>query len=311
MRLHISGVLVGLVVLGALIACTSNLGTPDEESLGAVPTRVPGKILTIGDISDEPIIKIERFLPLADHLASNLADMGYGSGHVVIAQSMDEMGALLKSGEVDVFMDSAYPSLLVQQLSQSRFLLRRWKGGDSSYWSVFAVNRDLDIEDVEGLRGHVIAAEDPYSTSGYALPVTELISRGVDVKIVGDSHSIVSDDAVGVWFTRDEANTLDAIHHGTVVAGFLSNQDVSELDPGDQYLKVIGRTDSVPRQIVSVSLGVSREVADRIQQILQQLSDSVDGRSILDHVNTAKFDEIPDGDLKTLTALASAIEFLP
>ncbi|MDA1257354.1 MAG: phosphate/phosphite/phosphonate ABC transporter substrate-binding protein [Chloroflexi bacterium] len=253
--------------------------------------------LVIGDISDEPTKKIERFLPLAEYLAANLEEFGYTAGDVLIASSIDDMARLVNDGRVDVYMDSPYPSLQVQRQTESELLLRRWKSGNSSYWSVFAARTDAALEDLESLRGRVVAAEEPFSTSGFALPVSELIASGIPVVIVDGPQEDVPSDTVGVWFTRDEENSVDALSIGIVPAAMFSNVDFEEL-PEDvkAELHIIGSTGSVPRQVTSVGRHVNPVIAGRISELLRQLEDSEEGLALLEHVKTARFDLIPDAD---------------
>ncbi|NQW16828.1 MAG: phosphate/phosphite/phosphonate ABC transporter substrate-binding protein [Chloroflexi bacterium] len=308
-RAKFAGLIIGAVIIGGAIAC----GGSSDADAAAEPTLDPlsGNALTIGDISDEPVKKIERFKPLADYLASELADEGYTRGRVVIAQDMDEMAGLLKSGEVDIFMDSAFPAIAMKFDAESRFLLRRWKGGDSGYWSIFATRQGSGIETLEDLKGHVIAAEDLNSTSGYALPISELINQGIKVKIVAQSDAPVEPDTVGIWFTRDDENTFDAMVQGLVIAGVSSNQDMDKFsEKVDHDLIVFAQTGSVPRQIVSVSKRIKPDIAALIGAALIGLPNTEEGLALLDQAKTAKFDEIPAADSITLGKFESAITTL-
>ena len=71
--------------------------------------------------------EIRLFNPVVRYLAKQLAPLGITKGRVVVAASMKEMSAFLKSGRVDFYLDSPMPSLVVNQLSGSKMLLRRWK----------------------------------------------------------------------------------------------------------------------------------------------------------------------------------------
>jgi phosphonate transport system substrate-binding protein len=109
-------------------------------------TLSPSQIITIGDIdSDEPAKKIKRFQPLADYLATHLAEFGIKEGRVVIAWDIPQMGIYLKQEKVDLYLDSSFPTLSVQKLSDSEVILRRWKQGEPTYWSVYIARRDSGI----------------------------------------------------------------------------------------------------------------------------------------------------------------------
>lgn len=173
--------------------------------------------------------KIERFKPFADYLASELSEFGYTGGNVIVARDVEEFAGLIDKGQIDLYMDSPYPVLSVQTLAQTEFILRRWKGGDTSYNSVFvAVTDDLDGS-IDMLSGSVVAAEDEFSTSGYALPVSHLIANGFDTEIVRGSETSVPEGSVGSWFTRDEENTFEALANGNARFAIMSNRDLEEV----------------------------------------------------------------------------------
>ena len=129
---------------------------PVETSSKTVPPRE--RTIVLGDIdADELANKIERFKPLANHLANNLGEYGIEAGRVVIAHDMEEMARLLTDGEVDLYFDSAFPALRVQEISGSEVIARRWKQGGSGYWSVFITAKDSGIIRPDDFTGKVIA----------------------------------------------------------------------------------------------------------------------------------------------------------
>ena len=121
-----------------LIACQAQ----DHENLSDIlpePEDIPSanQVITIGDIDpDSPKKKIERFTPLANYLADQLQEFGITEGRVVIARNVEEMAMLLEKGDVDVYMDSPFPALKIQEMVGTRIIGRRWKGGDPAYWSI-------------------------------------------------------------------------------------------------------------------------------------------------------------------------------
>lgn len=316
-HLKVSPVFWVILITGALLgAACSAAPTLTQDAEGAdAPGSVEntaGRVLTIGEISDEPVKKIERFKPLADYLATGMSDLGFTQGRVVVARDVEEMARFIEEGRVDIYMDSAFPVLDVQRLAETNFILRRWKGGDSSYYSIFVT---VDAEAgtaLESLSGAVVAGEDEYSTSGYALPASHLIANGLDVRIVPGSETTVPDGSVGVWFTRDEENTFDALANGFARFAMLSNQDLDKA-PEDLLPRLveIGRTGSVPRQIVSVSPRLDETERAEISRLLIGLEASEGGVELLEQVKTAKFDLIPAEDLATLSEFAELLPIIP
>ncbi len=158
--------LITVVFLG--VACTSTPTLiPDAQGAKVPdPTSAPDPaagagehLLTIGDISDEPAEKIERFKPLADYLASQMSDLGFTGGNVVVARDIDEMVSFIEDGKVDIYMDSPFPILKVQKRAQTEFILRRWKDGESSYYSVFVGIDGDTAPSLDAVSGAVVAEE--------------------------------------------------------------------------------------------------------------------------------------------------------
>ncbi len=120
---------IPLLILGVPLlwagACGSN--APDSVPSSTIdPAPQAANVITIGDIDpEEPLKKIERFQPLANYLADRLKRYGIEAGRVVIARDIEEMGGFIKDGTVDVFFDSPFPALSVQELSGAE-MVRCW-----------------------------------------------------------------------------------------------------------------------------------------------------------------------------------------
>ena len=199
-------VATGAMVLFAIAACQT--GPADPTNTAAPPllnTLSEDQVITLGDIDpDEPAKKIKRFQPLADFLADRLLDYGIERGRVVVARDIEEMAGFLKDGRVDVYFDSPFPTLAVQELSDSSVVLRRWKQGEPTYWSVYIALRDSGIARVEDFAGKVVAFEEPHSTSGFLLPAGTLIQRGLTIRAVGRPEEAIHPREIGYVFSWDE-----------------------------------------------------------------------------------------------------------
>ena len=140
------------------------------------------RTLTLGLVfqgAREPVEK--HFRPLVDYAASKISPTGQTKGAVIIAPSPGQMMKLLEEKRVDFYMESAYPTYLINRLGAAKLLLRRWKGGIADYRSVIFTSKERGIARLEDLRGKMIAFEDPGSTSGYFLPKLLLLKKGLYV----------------------------------------------------------------------------------------------------------------------------------
>lgn len=299
---------IAVILLILVSACSTAALQPTPEA-----TIVsPGVSITIGDISDEPKKKIDRFQPLADYLAANLSDFGIGSGRVLIASSVDDMIDMVEHGEVDIYFDSPFPALTTQANAGTELILRRWKDGEAMYRGVIVTGLISDVRTTADLRGRIVAAEEPYSTTGYAAQAIGLAMDGFELVVTADLDSPVPTNVVGVWFSRDEENTIEAVTSGRVQAGFLSDQDLADL-PNElrSQIRVLSQSEPLPRQVVSIRGDLDELVAEQIRKLLVGLETSDGGLAILEQIETARFDEIPFRDRRRLDGLASTLDFLP
>ena len=264
------------------------------------------QIITLGDIDpDDPVKKIKRFQPLADYLAGHLESFGIRSGRVVIARNIEEMGRFLSEGSVDIYFDSPFPSLAVQEVSGSKIILGRWKQGQPEYWSTYIALRGNGISSVDDLLGKTIAFEEPHSTSGFALPAGTLVSRGFKIVPVETSDNYVAPGEIGHLFSWDDDNTLEYVLQGRAAAGGISNQDYDKL-PEQLKERIVSfdRTISVPRQLVSVRPDLDTALVLEVRALLLSLDQTEAGQKLLEGLKkTRKFDPLPPASEEALKEL--------
>lgn len=328
--------LLGFFLMVILAACQPGLGdnsigylgevstgasaaeprTADGVQLGVQVSALADSTITLGDIDPEdPIKKIERLRPLADYLAENLKQSGIEQGRVVIARDIQEMAALLADGTVDVYFDSAFPSLQVQEISGSRVVARRWKDNAPDYWSIYVARRDSGFDSLDDFVGKVVAFEEPHSTSGFILPAGTLVDRGFRLVEVSRPQETVAPDEIGYFFALDEENTFELIFRGAVAGGAVSNQDFLDFTNLDKELKAqlmaVDHTVSVPRQFVSVRPGLDADMTATIVELLAGLEHFEAGQEILVSLkNTKRFDLLPPESAAAIQELERLIDLV-
>jgi phosphonate transport system substrate-binding protein len=260
--------------------------------------------LVIGSIGDNPSDEVATFYPLAEYLAQQLNDFDIEKGKVVVVKDVQEMASLFANAQIDMYMDSPFPSLAVSQLVDTEIKLRRWKQGKAEYRSVIVAHRDSAIASLLDLKGKTIAFEEPFSTSGYFLPKSALINAGLSLKEVRDSTSHLEPTEVGYIFTGDETNTLAWILRKRVQAAAFGSHDLEALRPEERrQLKVIHETANVPRQVVSFRRNLDERLVKRICEVLKSMEGTEQGQQVLVKLEkTTRFDDLPD---QTKSALSS------
>ena len=99
-------------------------------------------------------------------------------GKVIIVPTPLQMAKLLEEKKIDFYMESPYPTYLINKQGAAVLLLRRWKSGMAEYRSLIFSKKESETNRLEQLRGKMIAFEDPGSTSGYFLPKVLLLKKG-------------------------------------------------------------------------------------------------------------------------------------
>ena len=288
-----------LLCLGLLFAAAcGRQGEPPSPAPPGPALPATGARLVFGDIdANDPARKFEWIKPFADHVASRLGELGIGTGDVRIAPDIATMISWLAAAEVDVYLDSLYPAMVVCERSGARPILRRWKGGASEYHTVFLATVASGIRSLEQLPGRMLAFDDEASTSGYFLPATYLHRRGYALERY-PTHAVVPPaDRIGYVFTGDDENSIQWLLSGRVAGVAIDSLTFqNHLAPETRdRLVLLARTEPVPRQVVVVRSGVEPGLRQALVDVLSTLHETPAGRQALASIDTARFDSFPEG----------------
>jgi phosphate/phosphite/phosphonate ABC transporter binding protein len=257
------------------------------------------KTLTLGGVFQEPREPVEEhFRPLAAYVARKLSPSGETKGAVVVAPNAAQMMKLLEEKRVDYYMESPYPTYLINHLGTATLLLRRWKGGMAEYRSLIFTSKESGIARLEELRGKIIAFEDPGSTFGYFLPKLFLFKKGFSVVEKPNLGANVAVSEIGYTFAGTDKNVFNLVRQKKVAAGAFSNDDHSGLDEiSKAAIAILGESESMPRHLVSVRKDLPEPVIKRLKEILLSMHQDEEGRKILAQTgSTTKFDALPGGE---------------
>lgn len=283
-----------------LAACgTATADTQQPAADAPAPAGPEGTTLVIGSVSDDPEEEAEVFQPFIDHVAAQLGDAGVSGGDVVVAESVEEMAGLLRTGAVDLYVDNMNGVTQVVQDGTATPLLRRWKDGAPTYHSVVVARRDSGITAPEQLVGRTVAFEEETSTDGYVLPVSTLRQLGLTVSQVAEPTSAPAAGEIGYVFSGDDENTVFLVLDGRVDAGALSEEDLAE-NAGSRAdeLVTVARTIDVPRHGVVARADLDPALTQALTTVLSGLHETAEGREVLEEFDdTARFDALSAADL--------------
>ena len=256
--------------------------------------------ISLGIISEINRVEIaDHFVDFARYIASNLDPASDLEGKVVIAPTPFQLVKLIQQKKVDFYMDSPYPTYLVNEVhGVAKLLLRRWKGGLAEYHSLIFTKKDGEITHLEDLRGKLLVFEDPESTSGHFLPRSFLKRRGFKFADKSRFNPNASPTDIGYRFVYSQENLLDWVLSKKAAAGAFSDDDFARLDARKRAdIAILAQTEPVPRHFISVRKDFAPALTERLEKVLLGMNETAEGRRILKQTDdTTKFDRLPDGD---------------
>jgi len=251
------------------------------------------RMLIFGRVHDDPVRSIKDRQEFVDYISKKLGPLGFAGGRILVVEKMKLLSQALRDGKVDLFHDSVVPSLVLEKWSGSLPILRQWKYGEADYEGVIVVQKSSGVDTLADLRGKVIAFEEPHSTSATVLPRMLFEEKKIKLHHM-ESAEIAKTDAVNFIYGAD-GSALNVLMTGRVDAATTILREIDRLKPEVRDgLKVIGKTISVPRQLISVRGNLDPKLVKALKKILVTMDSDPEGQGVLKRQqNTNKIDEIP------------------
>jgi phosphonate transport system substrate-binding protein len=268
--------------------------------------------ISLGIVSEINRAQIEdHFSDFVRYVAGKLTSASGIEGKVVIAPTPFGLARLIEQRQVDFYMESPYPTYLINDIhGVAKLLLRRWKGGMAEYRSLIFTKRNGEINRLEDLGGKVVAFEDPESTSGYFLPHSFLTRKGFKFTDKNRFDPYASPTDIGYLFAYSQEQLVDWVLTRKAAAGAFSDGDYARLEKKKRSdITILAQTERLPRHLLSVRKDFSPALADRLKQILLSMHENDQGRRILKKTDdTTKFDLLPEGDAGLRRRLAEIFD---
>ena len=206
--------------------------------------------MSFGRVQDNPVRAIRDRQEFVDYIAKKLAPLGITGGKILVVEKLSQLAQAVRERKVDFFHDSVGAAVVMSKWSGSIPILRQWKYKEAEYYSVILVKKDSGIDDLTGLKGKVLAFDEPHSTSAHILPRMLLVENKLKlVRVVAPGR--VESDVVGYIHGSDD-NAPHLLITGKVDAAATSYREFQNLRPEiQQGVKIIGQSISAPRQIIA------------------------------------------------------------
>ena len=284
-------------ILGFMALLSILIASPTNAAQPTGPVGV--KSITLGLVSGTYQKEIQaHFEEFVRYVARKLGAGLQTEGKVVLAPAPLEMAKLLEEKKVDFYMESPYPTYLINKQGAAMLLVRRWKNGMAEYRSLIFSKKSNATSQLGQLRGKMIAFEDPGSTSGFFLPKVLLLRKGFKLTEKKSPEVKVGPNEIGYVFASTAANVVNLVLSGKVAAGAFSDDDYSTLEAAKKAdISILAQSDLFPRHLVSVRKDLDPRVKNRLQDVLLAMSQEDEGQRIMQQTdNTTKFDLLPGGE---------------
>lgn len=259
--------------------------------------------LTLGSISNLAQYELLNSKPILSYLADSLKNVGVDYVNIQVVSSIEEMLDLVKEDKIDFIADSPYPvSTILESSHTMEPFLKQYKAGVEYYHSVIFVRKDSEIESLYDLYGKIIGFEKEYSTSGFILPLYFLEKNYYELNYINTTDNQLSLDKINYTFTGDDENTIYWVIAKKIDAGVTDNVSFLQFAGENRSeLKIIYKTEDVPRQIVLINKNLSDRIKSRIYTLLLNADKSDYGRTVLkSYFGTTKYDTLKKSDIISL-----------
>ncbi|QOY38626.2 phosphate/phosphite/phosphonate ABC transporter substrate-binding protein [Anaerobacillus isosaccharinicus] len=274
-------VLTAMLML-ALAACGSSETSKEEspatdakEETVEMPTK-----LTMGFIPSQEADKIaDTVKPLEEKLSEIL-------GIPVEAQVMVDFVGLvegMRTGQIDIGFLNPFGFVQAEDRAGVEVILKSVRNGSASYNAQFAVAADSDIHTIEDLvnnHGLVWAYADTLSTSGFLFPAAHLMGLGIEnlddhytqIVVGGHDNAILAvlDGTADFATTFNDARTRLEGEYPTIM----------------EDIRIIGYTDDIPNDTISVRAGLPVELKNAIREAFLAFNDDEEMITVMNEVYT-------------------------
>ena len=254
----------------------------------------------------------EKGIPVYDEITNYLSEKLGDDVELVTGLGYSTINSMIKDGIVSVGFVCGLPYVLMHDKSEPEAVLiaapvmkdPRYKG-QPKYYSDVIVRKDSPISSFKELKGKTYVYNEEISNSGYNLPRYHLVSLGLTNGFFGKVLRSGSHEESIRMVAQGE---VDASSVDSLVLDYDRKMGFGYAD----QVKVIESIGPAGIPPVVVSVKTSKEVRERIQNVLLNMHKDPEGRRILDKALVDKFVAVDDSnydDIRNFKQTAEAAGF--
>lgn len=271
---------------------------------GATPPpthSVPLRLGVIAEEQNEPDRMLKAYGEMVARLRERLAPANVSVGDLVIARDLDDLSQRLARGDVDMVLETVFPTLVLQARSRSLdpalVVVRR---GQRAYRSVFFTRREAPYRSLGDLRGRTLVLQALRSTSAFALPRAELARA--DITLLPSDDPRAGRENVRYVLAGAEINQAIWVLQGKGDAGAFNEGDWAALpEKVRSQLRVFHETRPIVRGLLSFRAGLGARARKATEDVLLALDGDEAGKAALARASgVTRFERLTAADRREL-----------
>ena len=268
------------------------------------------QVLVIGAIHESLEGRYAQLRPIADYIGQALTPHGIARVDIRVVEDRRRLARMMRDGQVDWVSTNAANTVYLQEAAGVEILARKWKQGAPQIRSVFFTRADSGISRLGDLNGHLLAMQQPESTTGHFLPVAELMRQGFRTAALDTPRHAVPAGNVGFAFAGSNLNTTTWVHKRIVDAGVLSNVDWESVDSMPEAFRndfvIFHQTDPLPRALELVRANLDDDLKTALKDVLLAMDEDPSAAAALQaYQGTLRFDDLDEQDWTVMNELRS------
>lgn len=290
-------VLTGLSLSGCPSGGTSG-GESPKETAPSKPTK-----LVFGFVPSAEANKIaDSAKPMADFISKEVGipvETYTSTDYAGMIEAMD-------SKKVDIGSLPPLAYVLAKDKNAAEVIIKTSRHGSLTYHAMFTARATSGLKSIEEAKGKRMAFTDANSTSGYLFPVAYLKKKGLDPETFFAQTT----------FAGSHDNAIRAVYNGDVdvAATYDDARNKLEKDPTTKDVKtkvvIIGKTDEIPNDTISVRTGLDPELVKKIKEALIKYAHTEEGKKTLaDVYEVDDLVEAKDGDYDSVREVAKTMDY--
>lgn len=275
--------LVAVIVLAGLIKLYNHNKIPHisfTEWVGVKPITTQSKKLRFAIAS---MVSAEEtwvtYKKLVDYVASGIGD----EASMVLRPSYSDVRVLLEENKVDLALVCTGTYIICSRAGTIDLIAIPEFKNNRKYQCLFVVGKNSNINDISDLKGKSFAFTDPESNTGCIVPSWFVTKQGEDPKTYFSK----------IIYTGTHDRSLDAVARGLVdgagVDSLIYHSFIENHPETKDSLRVIWKSECFGAPPVVVPIGLPEIMKKQFREIFLSMSQSVQGREILDGIGVERF----------------------